>query len=377
MASNPPFWVREGSLPSTRLGLAAVVDSTGTLYAVGGAVDGGTLAIGNVDRYDPAQKTWTSVAPLTPRGFLAAAVPADGLLYALGGIDSMGKTTGLVESFDPASPSSGWVARASLAQPRHSHGAASGPGGLLYAIGGFSGIPLTSVELLKPNGWVPGPDTPSIHTNLAAASTAVGTIYVIDSGFMIHSVSASSGELSSWASIANMPSSRARDTGAAATGPDGRIYAIGGQRGYSVPFVDAYSPADDTWVAVADLLGPRSAHAAAVGADGRIYAIGGSDGGVDLATVESYGPRIQLTPTSGPAGQEISLTADNFAALAKMALYFGAGSCPLVTAATDGAGVVAPLKFKIPSFAKPGVYTLRVIDNLSRYPVTTTFTVTP
>jgi hypothetical protein len=73
----------------------------------------------------------------------------------------------------------------------------------------------------------------------------------------------------------------------------------------------------------------------------------------------------------------VSLTAENFAATAQVAVYFGDAPCALITASSDGAGAIQTLKFPIPSFAKAGIYTIRVVDNLSRYPVTTTFRVAP
>lgn len=85
-----------------------------------------------------------------------------------------------------------------------------------------------------------------------------------------------------------MPS--ARSSLAAATGPDGRTYAIGGVDGSGtiVNTVYAYTPSSDSWVAVAPMPTTRDQLAAATGPDGRIYAIGGFDNGQTLSTVEAY-----------------------------------------------------------------------------------------
>jgi N-acetylneuraminic acid mutarotase len=79
--------------------------------------------------------------------------------------------------------------------------------------------------------------------------------------------------------------------GAAALGPDGRIYSMGG---YDASFnitgvVNAYDPRTNTWSAVAAMPTPRVSFAATLGPDGRIYAIGGyaATGGYTGA-VEAY-----------------------------------------------------------------------------------------
>lgn len=88
----------------------------------------------------------------------------------------------------------------------------------------------------------------------------------------------------------------ARYSMAAAAGPDGRIYVMGGYvcgGGYLGPTqtLEAYSPATNTWIAVAGMHEPRYAPAATVGADGRIYVIGGSGSpATALASVEAYDP---------------------------------------------------------------------------------------
>ncbi len=92
----------------------------------------------------------------------------------------------------------------------------------------------------------------------------------------------------SWTTVASMPT--ARQNLAAATGSDGRIYAIGGNNNTgSLSTVEAYTPSSNTWATVASMSTPRSGLAAAAGADGRTYAIGGFNNG-SLSTVEAYTP---------------------------------------------------------------------------------------
>jgi hypothetical protein len=106
----------------------------------------------------------------------------------------------------------------------------------------------------------------------------------------------------SWATVASMPT--VRDYLAAATGPDGRIYAIGGDTGTDgvsgdpivVNTVGAYTPAANRWATVAPMPIWRHEIADATGPDGRIYAIGGDIGGaIVLTTAEAYDTGFRKT----------------------------------------------------------------------------------
>src|SRR5437870_5339440 len=98
-----------------------------------------------------------------------------------------------------------------------------------------------------------------------------------------------------WSTIAPMPTPRG-DL-AAATGSDGRMYAIGGSdiaaNGSTLVYAtaEAYAPSTNTWSTAAPMPTARYGLAAVEGTDGRIYAIGGM--GADFtptATVEAYTP---------------------------------------------------------------------------------------
>jgi N-acetylneuraminic acid mutarotase len=78
-------------------------------------------------------------------------------------------------------------------------------------------------------------------------------------------------------------------------GPDGKLYAIGGEdpaTSTALPNVEAYDPDTNTWEKKASLTTPR-ADLVAVEAGGKLYAIGGAantTASTGLATVESYDP---------------------------------------------------------------------------------------
>src|SRR5207249_2121084 len=109
-----------------------------------------------------------------------------------------------------------------------------------------------------------------------------------------------------WSSVA--PMQYERFGLAAATGADGRIYAIGGFSDFTKSTVEAYNPASNSWSTLAPMPTARVFLAAVAGADGRIYAIGGFNyfglnNGVDavaLNTVEAYNPASNSWSTLAP-----------------------------------------------------------------------------
>jgi len=109
-------WEDLPSMPTRRRGLAAVA-VRGRLYAIGGghtamartsSVLGNSglitespraMALGTVERFDPATKKWETLPPMpTPRMFLQAVV-LHGRLYAIGGSDGV-QALRTVERFD-------------------------------------------------------------------------------------------------------------------------------------------------------------------------------------------------------------------------------------------------------------------------------------
>ncbi len=91
-----------------------------------------------------------------------------------------------------------------------------------------------------------------------------------------------------WASIQDMISTRHRH--GAATGSDGRVYAVGGLVGTQcIASVETYHPLNaGSWSPVASLSGPRCDPGVVFGADGYLYAIGGAVGNISSGLVERY-----------------------------------------------------------------------------------------
>ncbi len=157
-------------------------------------------------------------------------------------------------------------------------------GGKIYVFGGLSSTTkLATVERYDPatNAWTGRAAMPTARYATSAV-TLNGKIYVIGgvnaSNQIQNIVEVYDPVADSWSTAASMPTARSRL--AAVTGPDGKIYAIGGSTsstldltGYS-SVVEVYTPATDSWTTAAPMNTPRVGLAAAV-SGGQIYAFGG------------------------------------------------------------------------------------------------------
>ena len=172
--------------------------------------------------------------------------------------------------------------------------AATGPKGLIYHLGGGSS---DMSEIWTPRGeleglslsaktWTVEASMPTPRGMLAAATGPDGRIYALGGlandgnlGTSTAIVEAYVPSLNSWTTAPSMQ--QARTNFAAVIGPDHRLYAIGGEY---VNFntgccqllasVEAFSFTTHTWTYVAPLPTAAMIAGAVVGADGRIYAVG-------------------------------------------------------------------------------------------------------
>ena len=300
---------------------------------------------------------WTTEPALAhARNGLAAATcdapaPASGYrIYAVGGNDSTSPVA-TVEAYDTLAKS--WSAIAAMPTARENLAAASGPG-RLYAVGGDDGnSALATHEIYDPAAgtWSPAPPLPTTRSQLAAVAGRDGLIYALggfngtaSGGVELATVEAFDPATNAWTTKASLLTARAGL--AAVTGPDGLIYAIGGQNSTAGPLdtVEVYNPATNAWAPGSSLPAARYNLAAAVGPDGLIYAIGGHDvNGGQQSTVYSYDPAtaapwavqtslpsplFSLAADTGPDGLVYAIGGQNFGAQAL-------GTVEAFTVATD------------------------------------------
>jgi virginiamycin B lyase len=175
--------------------------------------------------------------------------------------------------------------------------AVTGTDGIIYVIGGYNGTYLGTVEAYDPtsNTWAARPPMPTPRSQLAAVCGLDGLIYAIGgsnpgigSGTLA-TLEVFNPQTSAWTAAPPMPAGRFGL--AAAAGPDGLIYAMGGNNANGIPesTMYGYDPVKKTWTTQPSIPIPQAFLAADTGPDGLIYAIGGFNfSNPILASVEGF-----------------------------------------------------------------------------------------
>jgi hypothetical protein len=241
--------------------------------------------------------SWSTCSPLrTPRSRLTLATGADGLIWAIGGASKSNATVRTIEIYDPQTDT--WRRGPSLRIARRGPGAALGPDGRLYAIGGYGALrggPATAdtvvtVEAcdLEARRWdeVASLEAPA-YNEIGAATGSDGRIYALSSGsggitsapncFQAYDTSTDT-----WTAVTPPQADYPPWGPTVLAGPDGRIYATGGIVDGSL-LVDTYDPATGEWQRVTSPDHVRSGFGAAVGRDGCVHLVGGVPEGPDQA----------------------------------------------------------------------------------------------
>ncbi len=249
------------------------------------------------------------------RAGLAAATGLDGAIYAIGGLTigdpNVVKT---VEAYNPRTNT--WSIKAQMPTARTGLAAATGLDGRIYAIGGcltsdgYTG--LNTVEVYNPatNSWSSAAPMPTARTGLAAVTGPDGRIYAIGGynfmGGHFNAVEVYNPLTNSWATAAPMPT--ARQSFGATLGPDGRIYAIGGTNQWRQGILntaEAFDTANNTWTTIASMPTARDGVGVTAGPGGLIYAVGGfsfesGPFGDVTGTVEAYNLTTNSWSTLSP-----------------------------------------------------------------------------
>ena len=190
-------WVTKSQRPIGVYGRGSVFKTVNNyLYAIGGG-DGNLNPSSQLDRYDPANDTWSTINnPMPTARCFATAVVYNNLIYVIGGRTSSGISNS-VEVYDPTSNS--WTTKAPMPVMRSS-AIAELVNGKIYIIGGFTGSSASnSIEEynIATNSWSTINLTPSFLNVLNAASGVVNDkIYVIGGVAQSGATLASTEELS-------------------------------------------------------------------------------------------------------------------------------------------------------------------------------------
>jgi N-acetylneuraminic acid mutarotase len=158
LSKPSPAWERRRDMPNPRNHLAGV-GLGGLVYAIGGqeGADQQNGNVGDVDRYDPASDTWTSMAELQPaRGHINAAVfTANGTIWVVGGTQSNpdirgGEPSTAVSVFDPLAGGQ-WQPQPALPEGRKNP--VVGHLGDRIAVSTGYGTPVKVAGIDKPTGF--------------------------------------------------------------------------------------------------------------------------------------------------------------------------------------------------------------------------------
>jgi N-acetylneuraminic acid mutarotase len=285
-AVSSQTWTTGTSMPTARTEVAgAVLD--GKIYVIGGYDESGKTT-DVVEVYDPHTDRWSRASSLPEPEDHAAAAIYDGKLFVVGGYVTIGgQRTSTNNSFiyDPSADK--WEEIKSMPTPRGAL-AANFINDILYVIGGqdASRKTVSTNEAYKPktDTWTERQPMPTIRHHLASA-VIDGKLYVIGGrqtdkspDLNIGTNEAYDPKLDKWTSLASMPTKR---SGLTAVALSNDVYVFGGEH----PFDDGkplktfddteiYHPKTDTWTSGLPL--PTARHGLTAGeVNGTIYVIGG------------------------------------------------------------------------------------------------------
>ena len=255
------------------------------------AIDSNTSAL------EKSSSIWIRGANMpTPRTDFTGSV-LNGSVYIIGGFNNKGKTTDIIEFYDPKTDS--WRTGPPLPEPLD-HAAAATYNDILYVVGGYKNDRKPSETLyiynLSSDNWQKGSPMPTGKGALTA-NFINGTLYAVggvdvsgvsDSNFAYNPIA------DEWTEKKPMPTPREHLASAVV---DGKLFVIGGRDwvagGYQENFDvnEAYDPVKDNWIVLEPMPSKRGGLAAAASLpNGNIFVFGGEEPGATFNNNEMYDP---------------------------------------------------------------------------------------
>ncbi len=237
---------------------------------------------------------WETAAPMPGARTEFGAVTVGDRIYAIGGIDGYMRTLDAVQSYDVVSDT--WRDEPKLPMPIH-HPAVATDGANVYVLGGFTGLasrPLDSAYAYDPKtrSWREIGRLNDFRGGAAAAFLG-DRLYVMagrTGGGVDGALEYYDAARGGWNGLKGLSVPRTLFQAAAL---DGKLYAIGGNRGSvstSLSDVESYDPVANEWKGVGAMSAARSGFASVV-VDGSVYAIGGEGKAGVLGLVEAFDPK--------------------------------------------------------------------------------------
>ena len=247
--------------------------------------------------------TWQTMAPMpTARQELATAA-LNGKIYAIGGYNSSGMPTNIVEVYDPATNT--WSSAHPIPFPLH-HNSAAVAAGKLYSFGGPSTLAFVYDELS--DSWSAVASTLFFHALTPAVGVFNDKIYVAGGAnggggnSMENAVEVYDPVANTWTALHPMKTGRNHCGGAFI---DGKFYVVGGRRRvHALDANEAYDPQTDTWTRQAPLPTARGGIGVAA-VNGELFVFGGetlfpNGGGEVHGEVEVFDPATNTWESLSP-----------------------------------------------------------------------------
>lgn len=235
---------------------------------------------------------WLAAKAFTARRNLAAAIGPDGLLWAIGGSTGDPLTpVATVEAYSPEEDR--WLSRTPLPGVRSNLAATRARDGTLYVAGGSDGQQDSSLVFrfdAAGGRWSPAPRLGVSRQSFGLGSTSEGLLAV--GGLHVLSAELLATGDAAWQNTLGVPVLTS-NLALAARGDD--LFALGGITNDppAPPTTSVYlRRAGDGWSAVAPMPVPRTYHGAAVGLDGTVYVAGGYNGSTYEPSVYAYRPAL-------------------------------------------------------------------------------------